>query len=90
MTSVEVLDIMREMCIMILKLSAPMVLTALVLGIVVSLIQAITQIQEMTLSFVPKLIVVTFVGLFVLPLITPSFVHFAHSLFAKITASGIQ
>jgi flagellar biosynthetic protein FliQ len=90
MTSVEVLDIMREMCLLILKLSAPMVLSALILGIIISLIQAITQIQEMTLTFVPKLIVVTFVGLFVLPLLTPSFVQFTHSLFAKITASGIQ
>lgn len=90
MTSIEVLDVLREMSILILKLSAPMVLSALVLGIIISLIQAVTQIQEMTLTFVPKLLVVTFIGVVILPLLTPSFTHFTHMLFSKITLSGNQ
>lgn len=88
MNGPEVLDVLREMSIFILKLSAPMVLTALLLGVVVSLFQAITQIQEATLTFVPKLIGVVLVGLWVLPQVLPSFGVFAQTLFSKITASG--
>lgn len=88
MNSAEVLDILREMALFILKLSAPMVLSALILGVVISLIQAITQIQEQTLTFVPKLIIVTLMGLWVMPMILPSFSHFSLTLFSKITDSG--
>lgn len=88
MNSVEVINILQEMSFFILKLSAPMVLTALVLGMIVSLIQAITQIQEMTLTFVPKFVAVIAMGLIVLPHIVPSFEKFTKTLFVKITHSG--
>ena len=88
MNSGEVLDILREMSFFILKLSAPMVLSALVVGIIISLIQAITQIQEATLTFVPKLIVVVIVGLWIMPMVLPSFSQFTLTLFSKISDSG--
>ena len=56
MTDSDVLGIALETMVVALKLSAPILLPALVIGFVISMIQSMTQIQEFTLSFVPKLI----------------------------------
>lgn len=56
MTQAMVLDILRNAFITILKVSMPVLLIAMVVGLVVSLLQAVTQIQEQTLSFVPKIL----------------------------------
>jgi flagellar biosynthetic protein FliQ len=56
MSDTDVLQIVSQALMMATKLGAPILLTALVIGVFVSLIQAVTQVQEMTLSFVPKLI----------------------------------
>ncbi len=57
MTPEVVLDVGREALIVIALLSAPLLLSALAVGLIVGMIQAATQIQEMTLTFIPKLIV---------------------------------
>ena len=49
-------DLVRESLILMLTLSAPILLAALVIGLTVSIVQAATQIQEQTLSFVPKIL----------------------------------
>ncbi|WP_084125135.1 flagellar biosynthesis protein FliQ [Demequina sp. NBRC 110054] len=59
-----VLDIGLDALILAAKLSAPMLITALTVGFAVSLFQSVTQIQEVTLSFVPKAIAVA-IALFV-------------------------
>ena len=51
-----VLDIMRETMIMVIKASLPLLLTGLVIGLIISIFQTATSIQEQTLSFVPKII----------------------------------
>ncbi len=56
MTDTDILDIAIDTMFVALKLSAPILLTALVLGFAISLFQAMTQIQEFTLSFVPKVV----------------------------------
>lgn len=56
MTDSIVIDIAREAFIISAKLAGPILLASLGIGVVVSLIQAVTSIQEMTLTFVPKLI----------------------------------
>jgi flagellar biosynthesis protein FliQ len=53
-TDSQVLDIATDAMLLAGKLAGPMLMTALVVGVVVSLLQTVTQIQEMTLSFVPK------------------------------------
>ena len=58
MSQALVLDILREGFFTIIKVSLPILLTSLTVGLVVSLLQAITQIQEQTLTFVPKMIAV--------------------------------
>ena len=56
MTDTTVINIALQTLMVALKLSAPILVTSLVIGFAVSLFQSMTQIQEFTLSFVPKLI----------------------------------
>lgn len=65
MTPVEVVDIARDAIWVLLKVAGPIMLTALGVGLLVSLFQALTQMQEMTLAFVPKIIAI-FIALIVL------------------------
>ena len=58
MTGSEVMDIAQEAMWVLLKVCAPILLTALIVGLVIALFQALTQIQEMTLTFVPKIIAI--------------------------------
>ena len=53
-----ILDVMREALVMIIKVSLPILLTGLVVGLVVSIFQTATSIQEQTLAFIPKIIAV--------------------------------
>lgn len=65
MEPLEIIEIAREAVWVLLKCSLPIMLVALVVGLIVSLFQALTQIQEMTLAFVPKIIAI-FISLIVL------------------------
>ena len=56
MSDAEVLDILSGAFTIATKIAGPILMTALIIGVVISLIQTVTQIQEMTLTFVPKLI----------------------------------
>ena len=67
MDTPEVLDIARDAIFVMLKIGAPIMAVALLIGLAISLIQALTQIQEMTLSFVPKLLVMFASLLLLLP-----------------------
>lgn len=53
-----VLDIMRDALMMIIKVSLPILLTGLVVGLIVSIFQTATSIQEQTLAFIPKIVAV--------------------------------
>ena len=64
MTGPEVLDVAREAIYTLVIVSAPVMLVGLVVGVAVSLLQALTQIQEMTLAFVPKILAI-FVSLLI-------------------------
>ena len=88
MDTAAVLDISREAVIVLLKLSAPLMITALVVGLTVSLFQALTQIQEMTLAFVPKILVI-FVSLLVfLPFMITTLITFTEGLADRIIGLG--
>ncbi len=56
MTDVQVLEIAKDAFMLALKVAGPILGVALVIGVIVSILQTITQVQEMTLTFVPKLI----------------------------------
>lgn len=67
MTSALALELVRRAVVLCLLVGGPLLLTALVIGIVVSLFQAVTQLQEQTLSFIPKLVGVGLVLVLSLP-----------------------
>src|SRR6185312_11144956 len=64
MTGPEVLDVARDAIITLVIVSAPVMLVGLVVGVAISLFQALTQIQEMTIAFVPKILAI-FVSLLI-------------------------
>jgi flagellar biosynthetic protein FliQ len=67
MTGAEVLDIAREAIYKLILVAGPVMLVGLAVGVVISLLQAITQIQEMTLAFVPKILAIFVTLLLSLP-----------------------
>ena len=67
MSGAQVLDIARDGIWVMILVAAPMMLVGLVFGIVIALVQALTQIQEQTLVFVPKIIAIFIVMLIALP-----------------------
>lgn len=81
MSPTDVLDIGREAVIILLKTSGPLMLVALISGLVVALFQALTQIQEMTLTFVPKIVLVFLTLILILPFIAASLGNFTLNLF---------
>lgn len=78
-------DVVRRAVILALTVAGPMLLAALVVGVVVSLIQAITQIQEQTLTFVPKILTIGAVLVIALPWILTRLVEY---LSGSITMMG--
>ena len=79
-----ILDIGLQGLIIAAKLSAPILVTALVVGFAVSLLQSITQIQEVTLSFVPKVIAIGFALLVTGHWMISEMISFTHQMFDKI------
>ncbi len=86
MAPTDALDLAREAVIVTLKLGAPIMLLALVIGLIVSFLQALTQIQEATLTFVPKMVVILLSLLVLLPFMLSTLVDFTDSLFARVIA----
>ena len=72
MTGPEVLDVAREAIYTLVIVSAPVMLVGLAVGLVVSLFQALTQIQEQTLIFVPKILAIFVTLLLALPFMADS------------------
>ncbi len=88
MNADHVLDVASESIIVMIKIGAPIMIVALLVGVVIALIQALTQMQEMTLSFVPKLLAIFVTVLLSLPFMTNTLVGFGESLFRQIAMLG--
>jgi flagellar biosynthesis protein FliQ len=67
MTGPEVLDVARDAIVTLVLVASPLMLVGLVVGVAISLLQALTQIQEMTLVFVPKILAMFVAMLIALP-----------------------
>ncbi|HAI12125.1 MAG TPA: flagellar biosynthetic protein FliQ [Phycisphaerales bacterium] len=78
----QAVDIVREALTLMLLLSMPILGAALVIGMSVSIFQAMTQIQEQTLSFVPKIIGMVIVTILVTPWIATMILDFAKKMFS--------
>lgn len=84
MEEVEVIDVARQALWTLMVVGWPMMITALVVGLAVSLFQALTQIQEMTLTFVPKVVAMVFVMMLSLPYMLTNLRDFNESLYTRI------
>lgn len=90
MDSVTALEIGQEAIMVMIKASAPILIIALVVGLIISLFQALTQIQEQTLSFVPKIIAVFFSLILLLPYIGGELSVFSEHLATMIVDGQIN
>jgi flagellar biosynthetic protein FliQ len=80
----DVLTVSRDAMWVTLKLAGPMMAVGLVIGLLISLFQALTQIQEMTLAFVPKIAATFAVFLLTLPFMVATLVGFTRELAGRI------
>jgi len=88
MDALEAIEIGRQTLIVFLKIAMPVMLLSLVVGLVISLFQALTQIQEMTLTFVPKLVIVFAALILLMPYMLHTLVDFSNELNARIVTIG--
>ena len=86
MDETQIIDFTREAIMLTIKISAPVMLVGLAVGVVISLIQALTQIQEMTLTFVPKMMAI-FATIFIMfPSMIALLVAFTQKIADKIVS----
>jgi flagellar biosynthetic protein FliQ len=78
------LDIGKQALILVLLLGAPMLLLGLAVGVTISILQSVTQIQEMTLTFVPKIVVVVLSLIFFGPWMLRLLTSFSLQLFERL------
>lgn len=76
------IDMVRETLTLMLMLSAPVLGAALVVGLAVSILQAVTQVQEQTLSFVPKILGMGAAAIIVMPWLVMKIMDFAERMFS--------
>ena len=78
----NIIDLVREMLIITLKIAGPILLAGIVVGLAISLFQSITSIQEQTLTFVPKIVAMLIVAVVLLPWIIQRLVEFTVAMFS--------
>jgi flagellar biosynthesis protein FliQ len=88
MNEVAVLEVGREAVFVVLKTAGPIMATGMLIGLIIALFQALTTIQEMTLTFVPKILVIFLAMILFLPFMITTVVEFGRSLFDRIVALG--
>jgi flagellar biosynthetic protein FliQ len=86
MTPADSIDFARQSIWVLLQIAAPAMVTALVVGLAIGLLQALTQIQEMTLVFVPKIIAIFLVLLVALPFAGAAMNGLMNDIAARIAA----
>ncbi len=90
MTAADAAALLRGAMWVALKLAGPPLGAALLVGVVVSLFQAVTQINEQTLSFVPKAVVLIVVLAVLFPFMATSLQDFMHMLAGRVAAIGTR
>ncbi len=88
MNSSDTIRLARDAILVMLQIGGPILVIALAVGLVISLIQALTQVQEMTLTFVPKILVIFASLIFLMPFMLSTLTGFTRELFDTIIAGG--
>ena len=78
----EVVDLLRQTLILTLKIAAPILGAGILIGLVISLVQSVTSIQDQTLTFVPKIFGMVLVAVLLIPWIVRWLVEFTRAMFA--------
>jgi len=84
----DVLDIAREAVVVTIKVGGPTMILALLVGLGISLVQALTQIQEMTLTFIPKVLVIFMSMILFLPYMLGTLTDFTERLMDRAAGGG--
>jgi flagellar biosynthetic protein FliQ len=84
MTVEQAAEMTRSAVILVMMLGAPIMLMAILVGLVISVLQAVTQLQDQTLSFVPKIVAMSLAGLALLPWMMHRIVDYATEIFTNI------
>ena len=84
MNQVLVTEIARNALILALKIGGPLLIVGLLLGLIISIFQAATQINEQTLTFIPKIVGIVVTLVLIVPWIITSFSQFATTLIKNI------
>src|SRR5512137_1100330 len=84
MNDMIAITIGRDALLLTLIISAPMLIFGLVIGLIVGVFQAVTQIQEMTLAFIPKIVAIAVAMALFLPWMIQKFIDYTYELFHSI------
>jgi flagellar biosynthesis protein FliQ len=74
-------QLIREMLVVALKIAAPMLAAGVCVGLLISIVQSVTSVQDQTLTFVPKICVMMIVAAILIPWIVARLVEYAAELF---------
>jgi flagellar biosynthetic protein FliQ len=88
MTGAAILDIARDGIVTFIKVAAPLMIVALLVGLAISLLQALTQIQEQTIVYVPKILAVFAAMLLTLPFMGDALAAYMTRIAARIAGGG--
>lgn len=84
----QLIDVTRQTLMVMLLLSIPVLVAGLAIGLIVSVMQAVTQIQEQTLSFVPKIIGMVLVAIIAMPWMITKLMTFSAQMFGPMPTGG--
>lgn len=90
MTEDLILEIFREALILVIKIAGPLLLISMLVGLVIAILQAATQVHEQTLTFVPKALTIVVMLLLLAPLMMSSCNEFVTHIFEIITQVSSQ
>jgi flagellar biosynthetic protein FliQ len=90
MTQDQVLQIFKEALFLAIKLAGPLLLISMIVGLVIAIFQAATQIHEQTLTFVPKALTIAVLLLLMAPYMTATLIGFFKDIFDIITQISSQ
>jgi flagellar biosynthetic protein FliQ len=85
MSGPEVMDVAQDAIFTLLAVAGPIMMAALVVGLIIAVFQALTQIQEMTLTFVPKIIAIFLALLFFIPMMGANLVGLMERIVDRIS-----
>ncbi len=88
MNEAAVLEVGREALFVVLKTAGPIMIAGLIIGLIIALFQALTTIQEMTLTFVPKILIIFLVIIVFLPYMITTVLEFGRELFDRMATLG--